>query len=196
MLKWLTSVFECSDHKWWKTFFSLFNRKSACSRYQRISSSCKWYWASITKSIIAWAKWIAANALMIRSDAMTDINWYTIDFQFASVHCLIVLYLTNLFMSLNDEMTQNLWFSWAVSDASFKTNLISFLFWLVQTLLLIIWLNHNIKYKIIFLSSWCSMFIIIVSWILINICNHAKFFTEWIQAKSFSIILFFLCCLC
>ncbi len=131
MLKWLTSVSERSDHKWRKTFFSLFNWKSACSRYQKISSSCKWYWASITKSITAQAKWIAADALMIRSDAMTDISWHTINFQSASVYCLIILYLTNLFMSLNDEMTWNLWFSWAVSDASFRANLISFLLWLV-----------------------------------------------------------------
>ncbi len=106
------------------------------------------------------------------------------------------MYLTNLFMSLNDEMMWNLWFNWAVSDASFKVNLISFLLWLVQTLSLMIWLNHNIRYKIIFLSSWCNTFIIIVLWILINIYNHAKFFTECIQAKSFSIILFFLCYLC
>ncbi len=131
MLKWSTSVSECSDCKWRKTFFSLFNRKSACSRYWRISSSCKWYWASIMKSITVWAKWIIADVLMIRSDAMTDINWHTIDFQFASIHYLIILYLTNLFMSLNDEMTWNLWFSWAVSNASFRINLISFLLWLV-----------------------------------------------------------------
>ncbi len=148
------------------------------------------------KSITAQAKWTAADAFMIRSDAMTDINWHTIDFWFASVYCLIVLYLTNLYMFLNDEMTRNLWFNWAVSDASFKANLISFLLWLVQTLSLMIWLNHNIRYKMIFLSSWCNIFIIIVSWILINICDHAKFFTECIQAKSFSIILFFLCYLC
>jgi hypothetical protein len=131
MLKWSMSVFKHSDYKWQKTFFSLFNWKSACSRYWRISSSCKWYWASIMKSITVQAKWIIADALMIRSDAMTEINWYTINFQSASIHCLIVLYLRNLFMFLNDEMTWNLWFSWAVSDASFKANLISFLFWLV-----------------------------------------------------------------
>ncbi len=190
------SVFEHSNHKWWKTFFSLFNRKSVCSRYQKVSSSCKWYWASIMKFITAQAKWIAANALMIRSDAIIDISWHTINFQSTSIHYLIVLYLTNLFMSLNNEMTWNLWFSWAVSDASFKANLISFFLWLVQTLSLMIWLSHNIKYETILLNNWCSTFIIIVSWILTNICDHAKFFTEYIQAKSFLIILFFLCYLC
>ncbi len=180
MLKWLTSVSERSDRKWRKTFFNLFNQKSVCSRYWRISSSCKWYWTSIMKSITAWAKWTAADVLVIRSDAMTDINWYTINFQSASIHFLIVLYLTNLFMSLNNEMTWNLWFSWAVSDASFRANLISFLLQLVQTLSLMIWLSHNIRYEMILLSSWCNTFIIIVSWILINICDHAKFFIECI----------------
>jgi len=128
MLKWLMSVSEWSNRKWRKTFFSLFNWKSACSRYQRVSLSYEWYWVSITKFITAQAKWTAADTFIIRSDAMIDINWHTINFWSASVYCLIVLYLTNLFMSLNDEMTRNLWFSWIVSDASFKANLIFFFF--------------------------------------------------------------------
>jgi len=116
-----------------------------------------------------------------------------------------VIFYFEKFCSLNINSIKFLmsWLNWCHKSvwiyyyyASFKVNLISFFLWLVQTLSLIIWLSHNIRYKMIFLNSWCSMFIIIVSWILINICDHAKFFIECIQTESFLIILFFLCCLC
>jgi len=163
MLKCPSLIFKLTGHKCWNTFFSLFIWNNTCKRYWSVSSSWEVYCVNITKFTTAQMKCTAADASCARSDAITDTIWCTIIFQFASVHCFMLLYLWKIFNSAKTEIEQNWWSSYVTSGALEILCLMSFFFLVTVMLFSISCFNQQTRYVTVLLSSWCSTLIIIVA---------------------------------
>ena len=156
-------ISELTEYKWWKMFFNLFIQNSACCKYWSVLLSWELYCDNMTKSTTAWVKCIAVDAHWVRSDTIMNTIWCITNFQFNSVHCLMTLYLLNLFSSEKIKTEWNCWSNCIVSDTFKTVSLTSFFFFLIRTLSSISSSNQRIRYVTVFLSSWCSTLIIIVT---------------------------------